>query len=112
MDDRQEIMAHLEELHRALIDWSRYQAKVTLPLLRADQDVRNMVLHALLVAVQASLVLAMHFIAAKKLERPATTGRLLRFFSKAVFFLPNWGKNWLNWLLFGMCWCIFTGVWI
>ncbi|MEW6426067.1 MAG: DUF86 domain-containing protein [Bacillota bacterium] len=93
MDDRQEMMAHLEELHQALIDWNRYQAKVSLSDLRASRDTRNMVLHALLVAIQASLDLAAHLIAAKRLERPATYRQAFEILTEKGFLPTRLGEK-------------------
>jgi len=48
------ILAHLRELDAAVSDWERYQS-ITLDVLRTDRDKQNMVLHALLVSIQASI---------------------------------------------------------
>ena len=65
------ILAHLRELDEAAGDWERYRA-ITLAELRADRDKRNMVLHALLVSIQASIDIANHLIAASSSRRPET----------------------------------------
>ncbi|RXE56341.1 hypothetical protein ABH15_09535 [Methanoculleus taiwanensis] len=65
------ITGHLRELDEATGDWERYQA-ITLAELKADRDRRNMVLHALLVSVQASIDIANHLVAARSTRRPET----------------------------------------
>jgi uncharacterized protein YutE (UPF0331/DUF86 family) len=63
--------SHLRELNAALEDWERYQG-VSLRELEIDRDKRNMVLHAMLVSVQATIDIASHLIAEKGLSKPAT----------------------------------------
>jgi len=65
------ILAHLRELDEAAGDWERYRS-ITLEDLRGDRDKRNMVLHALLVSIQASIDIANHLIAASSSRRPET----------------------------------------
>jgi uncharacterized protein YutE (UPF0331/DUF86 family) len=65
------ILAHLRELDEAAGDWKRYRS-ITLEDLRGDRDKRNMVLHALLVSIQASIDIANHLIAASSSRRPET----------------------------------------
>ena len=52
-------------------DWERYRS-IPLTELRTDRDKRNMVLHALLVSIQASIDIANHLIAASGSRRPET----------------------------------------
>ncbi|MCD6248037.1 MAG: DUF86 domain-containing protein [Hadesarchaea archaeon] len=52
-------------------DWRRYQ-RISLDELRRDRDKRNMVLHALLVSIQATIDIANHLIAERSLKRPST----------------------------------------
>jgi len=65
------VLAHLRELDEAAGDWERYRS-ITLEDLRTDRDKRNMVLHALLVSIQASIDIANHLIAASSSRRPET----------------------------------------
>jgi len=65
------VLAHLRELDEAAEDWERYRS-ITLEDLRTDRDKRNMVLHALLVSIQASIDIANHLIAASSSRRPET----------------------------------------
>ena len=65
------VLAHLRELDEAAGDWERYRS-ITLEDLRTDRDKRNMVLHALLVSIQASINIANHLIAASSSRRPET----------------------------------------
>jgi uncharacterized protein YutE (UPF0331/DUF86 family) len=64
-------LSHLRELSDALEDWERYQC-ISLKQLNTDRDKRNMVLHAMLVSIQAAIDIASHIIAEKALRRPAT----------------------------------------
>ena len=65
------VLAHLRELDEAAGDWERYRS-ITLEDLRTDRDKRNMVLHALLVSIQASIDIANHLIAVSSSRRPET----------------------------------------
>ena len=65
------ILAHLRELDEAAGDWERYRS-ITLEDLMTDRDRRNMVLHALLVSIQASIDIANHLVAASSSRRPET----------------------------------------
>lgn len=65
------ILSHLWELDEAVGDWERYRS-ITLDELRADRDKRNVVLHALLVSIQASIDIANHLVAASSSRRPET----------------------------------------
>lgn len=65
------VLGHLRELDEAALDWERYRS-ITLEDLRTDRDKRNMVLHALLVSIQASIDIANHLVAASSSRRPET----------------------------------------
>lgn len=60
MVDREGLLEHLRALDEALRDWERYREKVSLRDLRSDRDARNMVLHAMLVAIQSAIDIASH----------------------------------------------------
>jgi len=81
MVDKKGILEHFRELNEALKDWERYQ---TIPLreLRSDRDKQNMVLHALLVSIQASIDIANHIIAEKSLQKPSTYRETFEILSK------------------------------
>ena len=64
-------LSHLRELNAALEDWERYQG-TSLKELEVDRDKRNMVLHAMLVSIQATIDIASHLIAEKGVSKPAT----------------------------------------
>ena len=49
--DKEGVVNHLRELNAALDDWERYK-HLDLDHLKADRDTMNMVLHAMLVAIQ------------------------------------------------------------
>jgi uncharacterized protein YutE (UPF0331/DUF86 family) len=50
-------LSHVRELDEALEDWGRYQI-IPLEDLLKERDLRNMVLHALLVSIQAAIDIA------------------------------------------------------
>lgn len=65
------IMSLLRELNDALTDWENYQS-ISIEDLREDRDKRNMVLHAMLVSIQASIDIATYIITQRSLEKPST----------------------------------------
>ena len=71
MFDRKGVTDHIRELEQAMEDWKRYQG-ISLEELKADRDKRNMVLHAMLVAIQAAIDIANHLIAERSLSKPST----------------------------------------
>jgi uncharacterized protein YutE (UPF0331/DUF86 family) len=66
------IVQHFGEMTEALGDWERYRERVTLRQLRTNRDTRNMVLHAMLLSIQAGIDIAHHLIAQRGLRPPAT----------------------------------------
>ena len=79
MVDKKGILEHFRELNEALKDWERYQT-ISLRELRSDRDKQNMVLHALLVSIQASIDIANHIIAEKVYKNLLLIGKHLKFF--------------------------------
>jgi uncharacterized protein YutE (UPF0331/DUF86 family) len=69
--DIEGMIGHLRELNAALSDWERYRT-ISLEDLKNDRDKMNMVLHAMLVAIQSAIDISNHIIAEKKLRKPAT----------------------------------------
>lgn len=65
------ILTYLRELSDALKDWENYQS-LSIEELRDDRDNRNMVLHAMLVSIQAAIDIATYIIAQKGLAKPST----------------------------------------
>jgi len=65
------VLGHLRELDGAAGDWDRYRS-ITLNELKTGRDKKNMVLHALLVSIQASIDIANHLVAASSSRRPET----------------------------------------
>lgn len=61
------ILSYLRELNDALTDWENYQ-NISIEELREDRDKRNMVLHAMLVSIQASIDIATYIIAQRGLD--------------------------------------------
>ena len=62
----------LEALQISLDDWERYAATISLEDFQYDRDNRNMVLHAMLVTIQACIDIANNIISAKKIRKPTT----------------------------------------
>ena len=81
MVDKKGILEHFRELNEALKDWERYQT-ISLRELRSDRDKQNMVLHALLVSIQASIDIANHIIAERSLQKPSTYRETFEILSK------------------------------
>jgi uncharacterized protein YutE (UPF0331/DUF86 family) len=69
--DKDGVLNHLRELSAALDDWERYK-DIDLEDLKRDRDKMNMVLHAMLVAIQSSIDISNHLIAENKLKKPLT----------------------------------------
>jgi uncharacterized protein YutE (UPF0331/DUF86 family) len=67
--DRETIARRLALLQDVLADLRRYRARFDAKALQADRDAQHMVLHALYVAAQAAIDLALH--AAADAEQPA-----------------------------------------
>jgi uncharacterized protein YutE (UPF0331/DUF86 family) len=65
------VLSNLRELDESLKDWERYQ-QCSLEELRKDRDKRNMILHAMLVSIQAAIDISSHLISQNGLKRPAT----------------------------------------
>jgi uncharacterized protein YutE (UPF0331/DUF86 family) len=65
------MLTYLRELSDALKDWEKYQ-NISIEELRADRDKRNMVLHSMLVSIQAAIDIATYIIAKRGLEKPST----------------------------------------
>jgi len=65
------ILTYLRELNNSLEDWGNYQS-ISIDDLRENRDKRNMVLHAMLVSIQAAIDIATYMIAQRRLEKPST----------------------------------------
>ncbi|MHA1278890.1 MAG: type VII toxin-antitoxin system HepT family RNase toxin [Candidatus Helarchaeota archaeon] len=88
MFDQEGITDHIIELEQAIDDWKRYQ-KIKLDELKTDRDKKNMVLHALLVSIQAAIDIANHLIASNKLPRPSTYRESFDILAEAKFLSSN-----------------------
>ncbi len=78
------IVQHLEEMAEALADWERYRGSITFEQMRANRDTRNMVLHAMLLSIQAAIDIAHHLIAQRGLRTPATYREAFEILSEAA----------------------------
>lgn len=65
------LIGYLHELSDSLDDWERYR-KVPLSRVQTDRDTRNMVLHAMLLAIQSAIDIATEVIVVESLKRPAS----------------------------------------
>lgn len=88
MYDREGIIDHLRELNEALEDWKRYQS-VSLEQLKSDRDKKNMVLHTMLISIQASIDIANHLIAERKLRKPSTYREVFEILSESNIIQPE-----------------------
>jgi len=70
--DRERILAYLSEMVDALDDWERYRSGTTLEQMVSNRDTRNMVLHAMLIAIQAAIDIGQHILVANRWERPGS----------------------------------------
>lgn len=89
MVDKESILDHLKKLDEAILDLEKYQKTITLADLENDRDKRNMVLHAMLLAIQASLDIGNHLIAEYHLERPETYRETFEILNKAGLLLKD-----------------------
>jgi uncharacterized protein YutE (UPF0331/DUF86 family) len=64
-------LSHLTELEESLKDWERYQ-RYSLEELQKDRDKRNMVLHAMLISIQAAIDISSHLISKNQLKWQTT----------------------------------------
>lgn len=110
MVDREGLLEHLRALDEALRDWERYRQKVSLRDLRSDRDARNMVLHAMLVAIQSAIGIAGHLIAEHRLRGLRPIGRPSRSWSTRGSSRESWGRSSPIWRGSGTCWSTSTGV--
>nr|MDO8099772.1 DUF86 domain-containing protein [Candidatus Njordarchaeota archaeon] len=93
MYDRTGIIDHINELGESMRDWERYKRTVTLEELMNDRDKRNMVLHAMLVTIQACIDIANHIIAERKLRRPATYSEAFDILVEEKFIPTKLGQS-------------------
>ena len=89
MVDEKGAMEHLRELEGALGDWDRYRDSIKLEDLQLDRDKRNMVLHAMLVAIQASIDIANHLVVEYGLRKPSTYRESFEALSEGGYLLPG-----------------------
>lgn len=68
---RMRIQHHMQELQDALADWKRYQSIPREDFL-SSRDTRNMVFHAMMVAIQSAIDVATDIIAEERFQKPAT----------------------------------------
>jgi len=76
------VLSNLRELDESLKDWERYQ-QCSLEDLKKDRDKRNMILHAMLVSIQAAIDISSHLISQNDLKRPATYRETFEFLGRA-----------------------------
>lgn len=81
-------LAHLRELDESQKDWQRYQS-ISLEELKIDRDKRNMVLHAMLVSIQAAIDIATGLIAKEGLGKPTTYRETFEILGQAGLISEN-----------------------
>jgi len=72
MTPRELAQEHLHTLKQSLLDWKKYQERYSLVDLKSDRDVQNMVLHALLTAIQSCIDIANYLVSDFGLPKPTT----------------------------------------
>ncbi|HOP68023.1 MAG TPA: DUF86 domain-containing protein [Methanoregulaceae archaeon] len=65
------LVGYIQELADSLEDWERYR-KIPAARFQTDRDTRNMVLHAMLLAIQSAIDIATEVIVLKAYKRPAS----------------------------------------
>jgi uncharacterized protein YutE (UPF0331/DUF86 family) len=65
------LVGYIHELADSLDDWERYR-KIPAVRFQTDRDTRNMVLHAMLLAIQSAIDIATEVIVGEGLKRPAS----------------------------------------
>ncbi|WAI01809.1 type VII toxin-antitoxin system HepT family RNase toxin [Methanogenium organophilum] len=65
------VLHHMQELQDAANDWKRYQS-IPREDFFSSRDTRNMVFHAMMVAIQSAIDVATDIIAEERLQKPAT----------------------------------------
>lgn len=65
------IRYHMQELQDATGDWKRYQS-IPREEFFSSRDTRNMVFHAMMVAIQSAIDVATDIIAEERFQKPAT----------------------------------------
>jgi uncharacterized protein YutE (UPF0331/DUF86 family)/predicted nucleotidyltransferase len=93
LDTPPEMIQHLEEMSEALADWERYQAGISLDQMRTHRDTRNMVLHAMLLSIQASIDIANYLIAHRGLRTPATYREAFEILIEAALLPSELGEE-------------------
>ncbi len=70
MVEKESILKHLDELSKFLEDLQRYKAKISQEELLSNRDLQNMVLYAVIGAIQSCIDIGSHLIAELGLRRP------------------------------------------
>lgn len=68
----EDMARQLIELDEVMDDWKRYRETVSLRELLENRDTRNMVLYAVLVAIQTAIQMAHHLVVKDYLPKPGT----------------------------------------
>ena len=97
MVDREKTLRLLGVLRDALSDLERYRATVTRQQLKEDRDRQHMVLHALSIAAQVCVDLALHVGADGGLPQPATYQGAFRNLAAAGVVDPDLARRLAAW---------------
>ncbi|MDW7650943.1 MAG: DUF86 domain-containing protein [Bacillota bacterium] len=68
----EDMIRQLSRFDEILADWRRYREKISLRDLLDNRDIRNMVLYAMLITIQAAIRSAHHLIVQDYLPKPGT----------------------------------------
>ncbi len=97
MVDPNVIRRRLDVLLDALADLRRYRSRFTASDIATDRDVQHMVLHALYVAAQAAIDIALHAGAAQEQEQSITYQQAFERLANAHLLDPALAKRLMGW---------------
>lgn len=92
MKDKEGVIEHLREIEEAMEDWERYQS-IPLDEIKKNRDKKNMVLHILLVSIQATIDLGNHLIAEYGFKKPSTYRETFEILSAENLIPSKLGKE-------------------
>ncbi len=93
MVDDEGIIEHLRELEESLKDWQKYRDTINLEELRLNRDKRNMVFHAMLIAIQSTIDIVNHFIVEYGLRKPSTYREAFKILSEGGYVSSKLGDE-------------------
>lgn len=85
----EDMIRQLAKVDEIMADWRRYREKVSLRDLLDNRDVRNMVLYAMLITIQAAIRSAHHLVVQNYLPKPGTYEETFLILRKAGILDPK-----------------------